>query len=237
MKFKAVLFDLDNTLIDFVKFKEVCINSAVDGMIKAGLKMSKAEAIKHIIETYKQTSYEDPQVFQKFLLKACGDIDYKILAAGIVEYRKARPNVMKPYRGVKRTLKKLKEMGLKLGIVTDAPKIKAWLRLTYLGIPDFFDIILAYGDFKEKKPSSEPFKMAMKKLKVKPEETIFVGDNPKRDIVGANKMGMVSVLGKYGLFKDLKLPKNPKKWERPDYVIDKISNLIDIVKQENQKNS
>ena len=50
MKIKAVIFDLDNTLIDFEKFKDVCTDAAIEGMIKAGLEMSKAEAKKRIIE-------------------------------------------------------------------------------------------------------------------------------------------------------------------------------------------
>ena len=41
---RAVIFDLDNTLVDFVRMKENAIDAAVDAMIDAGLEMSKEEA-------------------------------------------------------------------------------------------------------------------------------------------------------------------------------------------------
>ena len=70
--------------------------------------------------------------------------------------------------------------------------------------------------------------MAMRKLKVKPEETIFIGDNPVNDMAGAKRVGMTTVFGKYGLW---------TKWgnvsmsdTKPDYVINDIRELVDIVK-------
>ena len=38
---KAILFDLDNTLIDFFRLKKKCCNAAIDAMISAGLKIKK----------------------------------------------------------------------------------------------------------------------------------------------------------------------------------------------------
>jgi len=43
---KAVLFDLDNTLVDFMKMKEMAVEGAVDAMIDAGLNLTKEEAIE-----------------------------------------------------------------------------------------------------------------------------------------------------------------------------------------------
>ena len=46
MAIKAVLFDVDNTLIDFMKMKRACCEAAIDAMIDAGLNMSKKDALK-----------------------------------------------------------------------------------------------------------------------------------------------------------------------------------------------
>ena len=45
---KAVVFDLDNTLLDFMKMKSVSINAAVDGMIKSGMSIDKESSIEEI---------------------------------------------------------------------------------------------------------------------------------------------------------------------------------------------
>ena len=46
---KGVIFDLDNTLLDFMKMKEVAVKSAIRGMIEAGLEIDELESFKDII--------------------------------------------------------------------------------------------------------------------------------------------------------------------------------------------
>ena len=50
---KAVIFDLDNTLLDFMKMKSSAVNAGILGMIEAGMKVEKEETIKHIFEILK----------------------------------------------------------------------------------------------------------------------------------------------------------------------------------------
>ncbi|HZX20115.1 MAG TPA: HAD-IA family hydrolase, partial [archaeon] len=130
-------------------------------------------------------------------------VDYKILSSGIAAYRKMQAGYLEPYPRVRSTLIKLKEKGLKLGIVSDAPRLKAWLRLAEMGLTDFFDFAVTLDDTGKTKPDQLPFQAALKNLKCKPEEVLFVGDNPGRDIKGAKKAGMKTALAKYGqLFPD-----------------------------------
>ena len=46
---KGVIFDLDNTLLDFMKMKEVAVKSAIKGMIEAGLEIDEIESYKDIV--------------------------------------------------------------------------------------------------------------------------------------------------------------------------------------------
>ena len=66
---KAVIFDLDNTLIDFLKFKDRCCSAAIDAMIDAGLKIPKQKGMKMIYKLYSKYGMEDHTIFQKFLKK------------------------------------------------------------------------------------------------------------------------------------------------------------------------
>jgi putative hydrolase of the HAD superfamily len=195
---KGILFDLDNTLIDFMTMKERCTEAAVSAMIDAGLKMTKKKAYSLMMKLYKEYGIEDQMIYERFLKKYLHKIDYQILSAGIVAYRKVKLGHMMPYPHVRSTLLKLKKKGLVLGVVSDAPKMQAWLRLTEMNLVEFFDVVLGYEDTGKFKPSAAPFKKALGKMKLKANEVVFVGDNPKRDIKGASKLGMKTVLAKYG---------------------------------------
>ncbi len=219
---KAVIFDLDNTLIDFWKMKHMCCEAAISSMIDAGLKTNKDKALKLLFELYDKYGLEDPNIFQKFLKKTIGKIDTKILAHGVVAYRKVKFGFLEPYPHVHHVLLRLKEKGIKLAIVTDAPKIKAWIRLASMKIGDYFDVVVAFEDTKQHKPSNLPFEAALKKLKLKPEQCLMIGDWPERDIAGAKKLGMKTCFAKYG---------NPKvKKSGADCVITDVKELLDIVK-------
>jgi putative hydrolase of the HAD superfamily len=81
-----------------------------------------------------------------------------------------------------------------VGVITDAPRLKAWQRLNLMGMDKLFDVVVAYEDTGKRKPSEEPFRVALKKLKVKPEEAVMVGDWYERDVEGAKAIGMKAVL-------------------------------------------
>ena len=220
---KAVLFDLDNTLIDFLRMKRLSCEAAIDSMIGAGLNVSHEKAIKVLFELYDKHGMEDKAIFQKFLKKLTGKVNYKILANGIVAYRRVREGFLEPYPNVDYVLLKLKGMGLKLAIVTDAPRLKAWIRLAAMKLSNYFDVVVTFEDTKQHKPSKMPFNAALKQLSLKPEECLMVGDWPERDIKGAKEIGVRTCFARYGNLKAKKV--------NADYEIKSIKELLDIVKK------
>jgi len=219
---KAIIFDLDNTLTDFMKMKEAGIEGAVDGMIDAGLKLSKAEATEKIRAIYDREGIEYQQVFDMFLKEELGHIDYKKLAAAIVGYRRARDSFLVLYPHVHLALMELVKRGLKLAVVTDAPRLQAWLRLCYLKLHHVFDHVITFEDTEQRKPSPAPFKQALRLLGIKPEESVMVGDWVERDMVGAARVGMHTVFARYGdTFGTVS--------SKAEYEIDDIMELVDIV--------
>ncbi|MBN2330355.1 MAG: TIGR02253 family HAD-type hydrolase [Candidatus Aenigmarchaeota archaeon] len=225
MPVKAVMFDLDNTLIDFLKMKRMSVEAAITAMIDAGLPMKKEKAMRVLWDLYDDYGIEYGKIFQKFLKKTMGAIDWKVLASGVVAYRSVKAGFLEPYPHVIPTLLKLKERGLKLGVVSDAPRMKAWLRLASMKIADFFDVVVTLNDADgHAKPHPLPYEVALRKLGLKPEEVVFVGDNPNRDILGAKRLGIRTVLAKYGEWtkaKDRSL--------RPDHEIDDVKELLKVL--------
>ncbi len=187
---KAVLFDLDQTLIDLIKMKTEACKSAIKAMIKIGLKIDEKTGYKKLMHIYFRLGIDSNIAFTKFLEEVTGEADEKILQAGIDAYLKTKPSFLKPYPHVLEILEYLKGLNLKLGIITDAPRVKAVQRLEAMNIIHFFDLIITLDDTGEKKPSEKPFKLAMEKLNLYPEEIVFVGDSITRDIRPAKKLGM-----------------------------------------------
>ena len=223
---KGVIFDLDNTLLDFMKMKEVAVKSAIKGMIEAGLEIDEKESYKDIISIYEKFGWENQKVFDVFLNKTIGYVDNKFLAAGIVAYRRAREANLLAYPNVNRTLVGLTKLGIKLAVVSDAPSREAWMRIYYLNLYHFFDAVITFDDSGERKPSSKPFEMALNKLKLEAEDSLMIGDWPERDVVGAKQIGMRTAFAVYG---DTFGTKN----SGADWDIQDVSEIITIIKKIN----
>jgi len=224
----AVIFDLDNTLTDFVGVKNRSIEAATQAMIDAGLNLTEEKALERIKAIYEREGIEYQQVFDSFLIDELGEIDYKILAAGIVGYRRAREGSLVLYPHIKETLVELTKRGLALGVISDAPRLQAWLRLCYLQLHHFFDVVVTHEDTLQYKPHPAPFLLALENLKVKPGEAIMVGDWIARDIVGAKQVGLHTVFARYGdPFKD--------QVGKADYALDDIKELLAIIDEINHR--
>ena len=109
---KAVLFDLDQTLIDFIKMKTEACRSAIKAMIKAGLKIDEKAGYRKLMHTYFRVGIDSNIAFTRFLEQQTGRVDGKILRAGIDAYLKTKPNFLKPYPHVIETLEYLKNLNL-----------------------------------------------------------------------------------------------------------------------------
>jgi putative hydrolase of the HAD superfamily len=223
---RAVIFDLDNTLVDFMAMKRQAIDAAITAMIDAGLQLSPDALRSHIDRIYQEMGIEYQQVFDQLLQEVLGYVDYRILSAGIIAYRRAREAALKPYPHVTATLMELVKQRIKLGVVSDAPAREAWLRLCYIGYHHIFDVVITYDDTGERKPSPLPFLLALQRLGTQPHETIMVGDWVERDIVGAKRVGMLTAFARYGdVFGTQQV--------EADYVLNDIKELLEIIRRHN----
>lgn len=221
--FKAILFDLDNTLLDFLTFKKETAKAAAKAMVKQGLPASEIEAYGKIFTVYDEKGIEYQKTFYEVVKQYNLEINLaeKIQQAGITAYLQRKFEVLRPYPMVKPTLRKLREKGIKLGIVSDAPRNKVWQRLVITELQDEFNLVVTHSDTQESKPHSSPFTLALKKLGVLPTAVLFVGDNPSRDIKGAKEVGMMTCLAKYG--------QTFRSSDRADYEIEKFEDLLKVV--------
>ncbi len=223
---RAIIFDLDNTLLDFVKMKQFAVKAAITAMIEAGLNVDEEKAYQDIFDLYVDKGWENQQVFDDYLNQTVGKVSNKILAAGIVSYRRAREATLLVYPNVNKTLIELIKMGIQLSVVSDAPSREAWMRLYYLNLHHVFDPVLTFDDTGVRKPSPKPFEMALEIMKSTPDEVLMIGDWPERDVVGAKQIGMKTIFARYGdTFGTVD--------SGADWDVNDIYELVDIVKELN----
>ncbi len=223
---KAVIFDLDNTLLDFKKMKEHGVKAAISAMIEAGLDCNEEEAYKIIFDIYHQKGWEYQLIFDDFLKLKTGKTSNKFLAAAIVAYRRAKDSSLLVYPNVRRTLIHLLKHGIKIAVVSDAPSREAWMRIYYLNLHHVFDVVLTFDDTKIHKPSPIPFRMALKQLDINPDQALMVGDWPERDVVGASQVGIKTIFARYGDTADIK--NSGADWE-----VDDVYEVVHIVDELN----
>ena len=221
---KAVFFDLDNTLVDFLGIKEESCRSAAEAMVKAGLRMKVNEAYERLMETYFKVGIESDTAFLEFLNNT-GQFDHKKLAAAINAYLGTKDKCLKPYPNVKPVLRQLQKKGIFLSVVTDAPKTKAYQRLLSMGIEPYFRFVVGFEDTSNFKDTGLPLTLALGILRkempaITNSEILMVGDSMERDRVPAKKLGLKTALSKYG--------QKTFTSGAPDYELSGIKDLLSI---------
>ena len=224
---KAVIFDLDNTLLDFMRMKTMAIDAALNGMIEAGLVIKRNTARMRIFEIYESKGWEYQEVLDDFIKETAGTLDYKILAGGIVAYKRAKEASLILYPNVYSTLIGLSKMGLKLGVVSDAPSREAWVRICSVNLHHIFDAVVTFDDTGEHKPSPKPFRLITSLLNINPASSLMIGDWPERDVIGGKKLGMKTAFARYGDVFNTRI-------SGADYDIDNIQEILSIINKENQ---
>ncbi len=206
MAVRAVLFDLDNTLVDFMRMKRRASDAAAHAMVAAGadFPFAPSDAGDILFGEYLE-DIEGNDVFARFLRNnhqqklslSQHQVD-RITAAAVNAYLRTKMLHTEPYAGVRRTLLALARKGIRLGVLTDAPRFKAYQRLEAAGLVDFFDFVLAFDDSGERKPHEKGFRAAIDLFGVPPHQILMVGDWPEKDMAGAGAVGMRTVWARYG---------------------------------------
>lgn len=128
----------------------------------------------------------------------------------------------KPYDNAFEVIKKLNDKGIKVGIVTNKVQKAAE------GISDKFfgnmvEVVIGVKRFRKLKPDAEPINIALKKLKVKKEDAVFVGDSDV-DLLTAKNAGIDFIGAAWGFKGEEALLKNGA-----TVVIKKIEDLFTVL--------
>ena len=208
---KAVLFDLDGTLIDT---NELIYTSFVKTFKdKLNIELKKEE-----VTQFFGIPLGDP--FKKYTNSE--NVDE--LVAYYREYNEAIHDTMCfAFDGVKELLTSLRDKGIKIAIVTSKRKELAERGMKIAGIYDFMDVIITPESTTKHKPNGDPAIKACNDLGIDPSEAIMVGDSPFDIYCGKN--AGCKTCGVNYTFIDL----NVLKESEPDYFIDKPLDILNLI--------
>lgn len=197
-KYRAVLFDLGGTLVKTESppetFKRILAAHGIHASVDA-----IAEVHEENVRTLdNQKMAEEGTTFwlrwNTRILEQIGvkrNVDTLAKRISEVWWDHANPET---YPDVIDTLIRLKAKGVKLGIVTNGFKEDVDQILHRLRLKGYFEVGIGADACKKAKPDAEIFLFALDKLGVRAEETLFVGDDVKKDYEGAKRAGLRALL-------------------------------------------
>ncbi len=192
LSLKAVLIDLDGTLLDTVGD----ISAAANKM-RASLGFAPLEPA--LIRTFVGKGFAN--LVSKSLKDAVGDVGPTALKVAVAnferQYEKCFGDTSAPYPGVVDGLNALKEKGFRLGCVTNKAEKFTLPLLAQTGLADYFEIILSGDSLAEKKPHPLPLRHAAEFFGCATAEMLLIGDS-LNDAEAARAAGSPVFIVPYG---------------------------------------
>lgn len=224
---KAAVFDLDHTLFDRYGTIKILVPQ-----LRKHFDLGDGITDDFFIQ---ELSYADKHFVHKGWLGIYKHLVSKGIFKTIPSFEEYTEIVLRHFRHIavkysfaEPVLKKIKEMGCKVGLITNGNKELQYKKLTMLGLTNCFDEIIISGETPYEKPDKRIFLMMAEKLGLAPQEMLYIGDHPLNDIDGSRNSGFVPVWVKTTgtwIFPEIEKPELQVETveEIPD-LIDKINN-------------
>lgn len=208
---KAVLFDLDGTLLDT---NDLILASFREAFSKClGMNLDDKEISKHFGKPLEDSfsDYADKDIVKEMIktYRSYNDANHDSKCMS--------------FEGVHDILKELKRKGIKLAVVTSKRKIMCERGMKISGIYDYIDVIITPENTEKHKPDKEPALKACELLEELPEKSLFVGDSTF-DILCGKAAGCYTCAVSYTA-----LPIEELEKVKPDYFISKFSELLTVI--------
>ncbi|WP_286729249.1 HAD family hydrolase [Acinetobacter sp. UBA1297] len=226
---KAVLFDLDGTLIDtaadFIRIiQDMCRAENCEVVAADLIRIQVSEGARAMVKlVYPHLEVDDPVFLahrQRFLDLYGADIAVETDL----------------FEGMYPLLDELEARGIPWGIVTNKPRGLSEALLAALNLTERCAVLVCPEDVTRTKPDPEPMYLAARQINLPAEQIIYVGDHP-RDIEAGRNAGMYTILAAYG-YLPLSHKDNLTAWQA-DCIVNDISELrqkvCQLLKLESEK--
>jgi putative hydrolase of the HAD superfamily len=225
---KAVVFDLEGTLLDRKKSRDKFIEEQYERFHDYLVSIQLADFKNKFIELDDDEDHDKPELYKAIIKDFHIDrLTWKDL---FHDFEMHFYRYVFPYYDTLYTLEKLTKRDYLTGVIANGKsKIKQY-RLHALGIEHVINYMSTSQTVGYRKPHPKIFENILEKLDTKPEETMYVGDDPLNDVAPARAMGMVSVWFKE---EDAEIESLP---EEVDFTISTLEELLTILPLEQKGN-
>lgn len=186
---KAIIFDLDGTLVTFNLDIKACRTKIIHYLKKQGIPSSlfslneTAFDMLKIVKKYFKSKGMENQNFVKI---------EKIVLSIVERFELKAAQTNKIFPEIYETLKTLRDMGLKIALCTISGEKVTKFILERFNIESFFDAVFPRESVLEVKPDPLHLQAALSALEVKSNEAVLVGDSVK-DIVAATHLNIIAI--------------------------------------------
>jgi putative hydrolase of the HAD superfamily len=188
---KLVLFDLDGTLLDRDESVKQFIAIQYDRLHDHLNHISQTDYAARFIELDCHGHVWKDKVYQDLVT------EFKITSttwqALLQDYETQFQFHCVPFIGLAEMLDTLKQQGYQLGIITNGRGEFQARAISGLRIQSYFDAILISEIEQVRKPEAEIFNRAITQLGGIAQNSVFVGDNPEADIMGAKNANLRTI--------------------------------------------
>jgi len=209
---RAILFDLDGTLIDTV---ELILKSFHHTTSTHGLPaLTNAEWLEMLgtpLRVQFQRCTENADQIQNLISTY---VDYNL---------EHHDDLVEHYPGVRDAVWSLNEAGFRLGVVSSKMHGGLERGLSFGGYEGLFDVLIGADDVENPKPHPEPVLMALERLGVAPKAATFVGDSP-HDMASGRAAGVRLAAAMWGPFDRKVLEPH-----EPDYWLEQATDLKQLL--------
>jgi putative hydrolase of the HAD superfamily len=221
---KAVIFDLDGTLLNRDESVKKFIDNQYERLNKWVRHIPKEKYITRFIELDNRGYVWKDKVYQQLV----GELDItEIPWEGLLQdYISQFKNNCVPFPNLLSMLEELRSNNLILGIITNGIGQFQMDNIKALGIEKYFKTILVSEWEGIKKPDPQIFKRALEQLNVLPNESIFVGDHPENDVKAAQNVGIKGIWKKDFQWNNIEA----------DFIVDDLAELPSIIENLSKQN-
>lgn len=211
MKYQAILFDIDRTLLDTEQF---IFQAFIHTVRNHNLPPITTGELNHLMGRSLETCYE----------QLAPNHNSAELAETHRAFQDKNLHLAIPFPHTIETLKKIKKAGIKTAAVTTRSRRNSEKTLELSGLMPFIDTVISKEDVlqNELKPHPRPILLALERLHVLPEHALMIGD-AKEDVEAGKRAGTKTIGVTYG-----SVGKKIKD-SNPDYIIDSIKELIPLI--------